>query len=137
MKHTQTPPPDRSEIDIDSIVPADFPVPDDVLDMIDDAVAAPDAAFDEHAIALQYCGTAYHARFATCQDLARQLCALIRERGQAFPSQAEQRHVLVRYRSALALSGWTSLEEAYWVTHRMALWLGWHGAVARTRGPVH
>lgn len=137
MKHHPTPPADRSAIEFDNVVPADFPVPDEVLDMIDDAVAAPDAELDEHALALRHCGSVYHARFETCRDLALRLCALVREGGPLPASAAAQRHVLARYRNELALSGWTSLEEAYWVTHRMALWLGWDGAVPRTRGPVH
>jgi hypothetical protein len=137
MKTSHTPPGHGADAEADNTVPADFPVPDEVLDLIDEAAAMADFEPDEHGFADEHVQNAYAGRFAACRDLARRLCTLVHESGQASASPLARWYILERYRTALTSSGWTSPEEAYWVTHRMALWLDWSDAVSRAKGKLH
>lgn len=130
MKTHQTPPSTFADIDLDGTVPADFPVPDDVLDLIDEAAPMSDLDGDEAMI--EHFHSMYLERFMACRELAGRLCAVVRENGAAPASRQGRSKVLARYRTALVTTGWTSAEEAHWVTHRMALWLGWSDASAVT-----
>lgn len=131
MKNPSTPPAQGADCDTDGTVPADFPVPDEVLDLIDEASAMSDPGLAAQELAAGHCHDAYLGRFEACRDLALRLCTLVDDSGQACVPAPDRLRILERYRHALASSGWTSPEEACWVTHRMALWLGWGGALSQ------
>lgn len=121
--HTTTPPAITAEADIDGGVPDDFPIPDALLDLIDEDE---DEALSNEALAAWRFHSACVDRFQACRDLAMQLSGHLRASGQLTASPLTQNHILARYRTALAGSGWTTPEEAYWVMHRVALLLGWN-----------
>lgn len=131
MKISSTPPARAADFDIDGTVPADFPVPDEVLDLIDEASAMADFDVAAEQLAAGHCHDAYLGRFEACRDLALRLSMLVEESGQAGVPAPARRRILERYRHALAGSGWTSPEEACWVIHRMALRLGWSDTLSQ------
>lgn len=127
MKNPHTPPIAPADLDIDRIVPADFPLSDDLLDLLDEATALTDAAADGTSPAVEHIQSLHIERFTLCRDLAERLCGMVRLSASVPGSPKAQADVLKWYRYSLVTCGWTSAEEAYWITHRMALWLGWAG----------
>ena len=116
-----------ANFDMDGTVPADFPPSDDLLDLIEEATdgAGPDA--DAALLAVEHIHNLHVERFTQCRDLAQRLCGIVQARASVPATWKAQADLLTWYRNCLVSSGWTSVEEAYWVTHRMALWLGWTG----------
>lgn len=135
MKTFTTPPASAADADIDGYVPDDFPVHDELLDLIDDD-ELPEGVLDYSVLDKQF-HSAYLDRYRTCRDLAVRLSEQIRQSGQAPATSLLRSHVLERYRISLASSGWTAPEEAYWVTHRVALLLGWDNPAMLVRKLAH
>jgi hypothetical protein len=136
MKTYTTPPASAADADIDGNVPDDFPVPDELLDLIDEDDEAMESGFDPGVLDKRF-HSAYLDRYRTCRDLAVRLSEHIRQGGQLPATSLMQSHILERYRTSLANSGWTAPEEAYWVMHRVALLLGWDNPATPVRKPAH
>ena len=135
MKTFTTPPAGTADAEIDGSVPEDFPVHDELLDLIDDDDLA-EGGLDYDMLDKQF-HSAYLDRYRTCRDLAVRLSEHILQSGEAPATSLLRSHVLERYRSSLASSGWTAPEEAYWVTHRVALLLGWDNPAMLVRKLAH
>lgn len=127
-------PPAEADTDAGSAIPADFPIPDEILELFEDAACASGIDIDERGFAIEFCSGAYVGRYGMCKELALRLCSAIESSGLPAATSMHRHAILERYRRALTTTEWTSPEEAFWITHRMALWMGWSEAlpVART-----
>ncbi|QBE61858.1 hypothetical protein [Pseudoduganella lutea] len=131
--HPQDPRASSVSFDTDGTVPADFPPSDDVLDLLEGATDRADPDADAALLAVEHIHNLHMERFTQCRDLAERLCDIVQARASVPATWKAQANLLTWYRNSLVSSGWTSVEEAYWVTHRMALWLGWTGMTCASR----
>jgi len=136
MKSLMTPPAIAADAEMDACVPDDFPVPDELLDLIDEDELLPENGLD-HSILNERFHSAYVGRYLACRELAVRLSDHILHSGQASAEPRVQHHILERYRTSLSRSEWTAPEEAYWVMHRVALLLGWHNPSMPVRRVAH
>lgn len=136
MKNHLSPPAEAADTDAGIVIPVDFPVPDEILELFEEAACASGIDIDERGFAIEFCSGAYFSRYGMCKELALQLCSIIEASGLPAATSMHRHALLERYRLALTATAWTSPEEAFWIAHRMALWMGWSEALPVT-GTLH